>query len=366
MNNLVDRDFRVLIDEGMSSINNPTGIGLQAVNLYKHLKKYCICDLSDYRKLKAIPKGARKFSLDTLINFKAFFQEYDVIHYQNNYVPYVRGKSKKIVTVHDLGVFFFPDTVPFVYVKYNQHSIKKAAERANGIITPSKTIKDEFLKMFQEIDSSKIFTCSDGIRDIFWNEIMNGEQTGEKFNIQPYSYFFFLGSLSRRKNLKFLLESFTKAKTKKIIDEKTLLVLGGQQWWRAGDFKHLLREEYGIRTLGYLKDEDIVWLYKNSKAFIFPSVYEGFGMPIIEAMSQKAPIIISNIPTSLELNEKHNRQMLSFKLGDEDSLIERLVWLDKNHDSFRSKLNYGDISVYNYDNVAKQHLDIYKMVMKRD
>lgn len=69
------------------------------------------------------------------------------------------------------------------------------------------------------------------------------------------------------------------------------MVLGGQKWWGASDFKHLLRDELGIRTLGYLTDEDIVTLYTYSKSFVFPSLYEGFGMPIIEAMSQKLRLL---------------------------------------------------------------------------
>jgi len=61
-----------------------------------------------------------------------------------------------------------------------------------------------------------------------------------------------------------------------------------------GDFKHLLRDDLGIKTLGYLNDDDIVTFYKYSKSFVFPSLYEGFGMPIIEAMSQ-IPRLLSQI-----------------------------------------------------------------------
>lgn len=58
--------------------------------------------------MKILPKGIRKFSLDALVNILALFQKYDIVHYQDNFVPFLKGKSKKIVTVHDLGVFCFP------------------------------------------------------------------------------------------------------------------------------------------------------------------------------------------------------------------------------------------------------------------
>lgn len=137
-----------------------------------------------------------------------------------------------------------------------------------------------------------------------------------------------------------------------------------KKWWGVADFKHLLRNDLGIKTLGYLTDEDIVTLYKYSKSFVFPSVYEGFGMPIIEAMSQNAPIIFSNIPTSKELNERHNNQMFGFELDDKESLIEKFAELDKNHSTIRTSLNYGDISIYNFDNIAKDHLKIYSKVLE--
>lgn len=354
----------VLIDEGRSSVGKPTGIGLQAINLHKHLKKYCNCKISDYEAMKILPKGIRKFSLDALINILALFRKYDIVHYQDNFVPFLRGKSKKIVTIHDLGVFLFPKTVPFIYVRYHQHSIRKVSQRADCIITPSEAIRKEFLEMFSNTSPSKVVCCNDGIRDIFWNYAGSEKTLLEKFKIQPYTYFFFLGSLSRRKNLKFTLESFIEAKSKNQIDKNTMMLLGGQKWWGAADFKHLLRDDLGIKTLGYLTDEDIVTLYKYSKSFVFPSIYEGFGMPIIEAMSQNTPIIISNIPTSKELNSKHNNQMFCFELNDKKSLIEKLVELDKNHFSVRENLNYGDISMYNFDNIAKEHFKIYCKVLE--
>ena len=356
--------INVLIDEGRSAVGKPTGIGLQAINLHKHLKKYCNCKISNYEALKILPKGIRKFSMDALRNILALFQKYDIVHYQDNYATLFSGKSKKIVTVHDLGVFLFPETVPFIYVKYNQHSIKKVAQRADCIITPTEAIRREFLEMFPSTNPAKIVCINDGIRDVFWNYEGSKKVLIDKFKIQPYTYFFFLGSLSRRKNLKFTLESFIEAKSKNQIDKNTLMVLGGQKWWGAGDFKHLLRDDLGIKTLGYLNDDDIVTFYKYSKSFVFPSLYEGFGMPIIEAMSQNTPIIISNIPTSNELNSKHNNQMFCFELDDKASLIEKFVELDKNHSLIRENLNYGDISIYNFDNVAKEHFKIYCKVLE--
>ncbi|MGK9477432.1 glycosyltransferase family 4 protein [Melioribacter sp. OK-6-Me] len=311
--------------------------------------------------MKYFPKGLRKFAIDALINILHPFRRFDIIHYQNYYVPLINSKSKKVVTIHDLGVFFYPETVPFIYVSYNRHAIKKALKRADGIITPSHSVKNEILNMFGSKLEEKLYVAYDGIRDLFLISNPSIQQLN-KYNLEPYSYYFFLGSLSKRKNMEFLLRSFIKAKKEKIIDKNTLLVLGGLKWWRSSEFVGLVTKENGILSLGYVNDEDIPALYKFSRGFIFPSIYEGFGMPIIEAMSQNVPIIISNIPTSIELNMRHNNQMLVFELKNESSFLEALHRIDVKNEEIRRNLNYGDLSLYNYQNIAKIHLNIYQQL----
>lgn len=349
------RELSILIDEGMSSYKNPTGIGLHALNLYKHLSKITNCSITNYSLMRFIPKGIRKFSIDIYINILHPYRKYDIVHYQNNYVPFTKGNNKKVVTIHDLGAFFYPETIPFIYVEYIKHSIKQAVKRADAIITPSNSVKDEILNMFS--NAKNVYVCYDGIREIFFEKT---DDSLHKYNLKPYSYFFFLGSLSKRKNLSFLLNAFLYAKKQNLIAKDTLLVLGGYKWWGASEFEKLINKNRDIITLGYIDEKDIPAIYKYSKAFIFPSIYEGFGMPIVEAMSQGVPIIISNISTSIELNNRHNNKMFVFELGNLDSLVEILKYLDKNYEKLRKEIDYGDLSIYNYDNIAKAHLKIYQ------
>ncbi len=353
--------LRILIDEGMSTYRYPTGIGYHALLLYKHLSRIADCSITDYSKMKYFPKGSRKFAIDALINTLHPFRRFDIIHFQNYYVPFINSRCKKVVTIHDLGVFLYPDTVPFIYISYNRHTIKKALKRADGVITPSNSVRNELLNMFGSRWEEKLYVAYDGIRDLFLTAKPSVQQL-KKYNLEPYSYYFFLGSLSKRKNTEFLLKAFIKAKKERIIDRTTLLVLGGYKWWGSSEFEKLINKENGILSLGYVDDYDIPALYKFSRGFIFPSIYEGFGMPIIEAMSQNVPIIISNIPTSIELNQRHNNQMKVFKLKIEDSFLSVLHTIDANNEEIRRNLNYGDLSLYNYENIAKEHLKIYKLL----
>ncbi|MCL5027587.1 MAG: glycosyltransferase family 4 protein [Bacteroidetes bacterium] len=351
--------MRVLIDEGLTYTSQSTGIGHHGHNIYLHLNSYCNCEITNYWYLKIIPRGLRKFAYVSFTNIHAFYKNYDIIHYQNYNTPYLSGKAKKVVTIHDLGVFRYPDTVPTIYIKYNQSLIKNSVTRADAIITPSEFTKEEILSYFPNADEQKIFSCESGLRDVFFKGEVFSDVI-EKNGIDKFNYFFFLGSISKRKNLEFLIKAFIKAKQKKAIGDNIQLILGGQNWWGAKNIIKLIDPKMKIITLGYLTDEDIMVLYRNSKAVIFPSIYEGFGSPIIEAMSQNAPLIISKIPTSISLNKRHNNQMFEFDLGNEEQLIEILSDFDKKSNSIKAKLNYGDISIYNFDSIAKKHFDVYK------
>lgn len=351
--------MKTLIDDGLSRIVKLTGIGNQAYHLFLSLEKVTDCKISNYDYLKRLPKYFRRLLYILHSNLLAKRNDYDVIHYQNYYVPFLKGKAKCVVTIHDLVTFKYPETMSSFYVKYNQLTIKKALLNADCIITPSQSIKDEILEMFSNVREKKVFVCEDGIREVFFKTDSKKEIL-ERLNVSPFSYFFFLGSLSPRKNLRFALEAFIEAKEKGDLKKETKLLLSGQFWWGSSDIKHLLREDLGVLALGYVDDEEIVELYKNCNAFIFPSVYEGFGMPLIEAMSQNIPIIISNIPTSIELNNNHNQQMFIFDLGNKEQLIAHLKNIEEAHETIRAKINYGDLSRYNFDNIAQKHLAIYK------
>jgi glycosyltransferase involved in cell wall biosynthesis len=355
--------LKVLIDDGLSSLTNITGVGQHGYNVYKNLHSFCDCDITNYWYLKGVPRGLRKFTYEALTNIHSLYRSYDLIHYQNHFIPHIQGKAKRVVTIHDLSVFRFPETVPTFYLKHNQANVVFAAKNADAIITPSEFTKTELISYFPWIDAGRVFSCESGLREIFFRKNIISNIL-EKNNLISGDYLFFLGSLTKRKNLEFLLTSFIKARQTNAINKNTQLVLAGQNWWGANDVEKLISPEFGILKTGYLNDEDIVVLYRNSKAVVFPSIYEGFGTPIIEAMSQNVPIIISNIPTSQTLNTRHNNQMMVFNINDEDGLIDILRYVDSDGEKIKASLNYGNISKYNYEIIAKNHYQVYKILLK--
>lgn len=354
--------MRVLINDGLSTLGQYTGIGQHTINLWKHLSKLTKCDLSDYSYLRGVPRVLRRLCYLVIVNGECALQRYDVVHYQNYYVPFARGKGKKIVTIQDVITFLHPELHPRAYVHYHRTVVRNAIKRADAVVVPMDTIRTQMLSVFPFLLPEKLFVIPNGLRDDFL-QTGASEDDVRKFAIEPYSYFLYVGVLSRRKNLHFLLEAFLSAKSKSAVNKETRLVLVGKRDFGYDEIKGLIQEQQGIVELGHLPDRSVVALYRFAKALVLPSLYEGFGMPIIEAMSQRVPIIVSNIPTSLEIHRLYNEQLFIFNLGDEQSLIELLSHVGRNFKTIRSRLQYGDLTRYSYDSVAREHLEVYRRIL---
>ncbi|HMD14494.1 MAG TPA: glycosyltransferase family 1 protein, partial [Bacteroidota bacterium] len=342
--------MNVLIDDGLSTLQQLGGIGYFSVSLWKHLKKYIDCDLTDYRYLKGLPRAVRRTIYLGLANLESHRSRYQIIHYQNYYVPRFSGKAKRVTTVHDLAGLKSPESYPSWYNIYFRNTLRNAVKRSDAITLPSHAAAKELVSLFPNIDSSRVYVCHHGIRSIFFTSRPE-ESDVVSLKLKPFSYFLFIGTLEKRKNLKFLLSQFIAAQKDSRISRDTKLVLVGKLGIGYADFKDLVSDQNNIVHLGRLSDEYIVSLYKFCKALVFPSLYEGFGVPIPEAMSQNSPIVISDIPSSVEFNHRHNNQCFVFELGRQDTLIEMLAHIDRQYAQIIPRLNYGDLSMYSYDRV---------------
>ena len=355
--------MKVLIDEGLSTLQQLGGIGYQSVYLWKHLQKLIKCDITDYRLLRKLPRGIKRAAYFGLANIEPYLQKYDLIHYQNYYIPRLFGKTKGITTIHDLGGFKSPPVYPEWYNTYFRRVIRSAVHRSDRIIVPSHAVKQELMSLFPDVDESRAQVCYNGLRSVFFESQWNEEDLAS-MNLSPRSYFLCVGNLENRKHLPFLLSQFSAARRRSLIAADTKLVLVGKVGVGFENFRHLISDGDQIIQMGRLSDEQLVVLYKFCKAFVFPSLYEGFGIPIVEAMSQKVPILISNIAPSVELHHRHNNQCFVFELGSDESFTETLSHLDKHFAEITPKLHYGDLSIYSYDSIAREHLAVYRHTLQ--
>lgn len=222
-----------------------------------------------------------KLSMNQLFGTKA-----DINHFFNFVVP-PRVSGTVINTVHDLVYLNYPETMEKRnYRRLKQH-LKRSCYQADVIITVSETGKKELIEQMN-LPKEKIRVVYNGV------DLQRFRPVKERVLGLPEHYFLYVGTLEPRKNLLGLIEAYRIAKPK-IGDCK--LVLSGVRGWKYDSIFEKIKE-YGLEQdvffPGYMSAEDLVKLYSGAKAFVFPSFYEGFGIPPLEAMACGVPVITSN------------------------------------------------------------------------
>lgn len=297
-----------------------TGIGWYIYNLVKNLKEsnnneytgeifnfMSRKDLEDFSKInlnmkqnKIIPysiydKIKRKLPIkyNRLIGTKS-----DIYHFFNFTIP-KNIDGKVILTIYDTVFITAKDTIDF---KRPIEDYISSAKQADRIITVSESAKRDIIRNL-EVEASKIDVIYPGIDLEVYNKIYNEDEkrkVKKKYSL-PENYLLYLGTIEPRKNLVNVLKAFAKFKEK---DKKMKLVISGKLGWKSENIPELI-ENLGIKDdiifTGYVDENDKVLIYKLAQIFLFPSIYEGFGMPILEAMAAGIPVITSNCSSMPEV-----------------------------------------------------------------
>ena len=189
-------------------------------------------------------------------------------------------KTKLILTVHDLSFEFLPEC--FTLKQRLWHWFlrpKKQCHRADLILAPSENTADDIVSEYS-VDRTKVRVVGHGHKL---------QITNYKLQIKD-KYILYLGTLEPRKNVGVLIEAY-----KKLTNFKTYkLTIAGDRGWKSDKIMRLIKNTAGVEYVGYVDAAKKAELYQNASLFVFPSLYEGFGLPVLEAMSAGAPVITSN------------------------------------------------------------------------
>jgi len=258
--------------------------------------------LSGYKNVTIRQSGKIKYWRYKLIStflplpYKLFFHDNVDVTQFFNYIIYPGVKGKKVTIVHDMAYKYLPETVTLRTRFFLKMNMGRTIKRADIILAVSQFTKDEMLRSFK-IDPNKIKVIPCVINKDLFNPNYNSEQienAKEKYGIKE-PYFLYLGTLEPRKNIVKQIEAYALLKQKMVNAPK--FVLAGKKGWMYDEIfekvKQLKLEEDIIFT-GYIDNDDAPLLMKGSVAFIYVSLYEGFGMPPLEAMSCGVPVIVSN------------------------------------------------------------------------
>ena len=238
-----------------------------------------------------------------VLPLKAFRQKLDILHVPAFAIPLFRKVARRIVvTIHDLIGVVFPEHLSLPSRFYWSKWLPHINRNADLIIADSECTKGDIIR-YMRVDPKKIRVIPLATNEGFCFQ-KNEQEINSiclKYSIQR-PFVFFLGNVEPRKNLPRLIRAFTQLKLERKIEHH--LVIGGSRSWHypelAESYKKSGIMEY-IKFINYVEENDIFALYQASDLFVFPSLYEGFGLPILEAMASGVPVITSNISSMPEV-----------------------------------------------------------------
>lgn len=266
-------------------------------------------------------------------------------------MPIVHPKNTSI-TIHDVAFKRYPKSYSRLSRWYLNWGTKFAVKHAKNIIVPSETTKKDLIKYYKAA-SDKITIIPLGYKsDRSVDENFCASRL-KHYGIRQKKYFLFIGRIETKKNIRALLTAFNEVSKK---HSDIMLVLAGKPGVGGDEILKNLKNGRVVVT-GYITEADKQALLKNCLAFVFPSLFEGFGIPLLEAMDASVPIIASKIPTSYDIAK---RNALFFKPHDTNTLAHQMDLVIKD-ESLIKKLtahHAETLKQYSWKNCAKRTLDL--------
>lgn len=322
--------------------SNFTGIGRYTFELVKNLQKldqentYILFfndpEYEKFQETKNFKKrlvNAKHYSLKEQTKFlKALLKEkLDLVHFPHFNVPILYRKPY-IVTIHDLTLSFYPGkklTKKHHRVGYHL-TLENSLKTSKKIISVSENTKKDILTL-HKISEEKIATIYNGLNPEFKEQTNQTivKTTLEKYKIQK-PFLLYTGVWRSHKNLTNLIRAFKKLR--EIYNLDIELVITGKEDPHYPEVKQQafgLKLEQHVKFVGLVPEKDLVNLYSSAEIYCFPSLYEGFGLPPLEAMACKTPVAASNISSIPEICGKNN--LVLFNPANVDDIAEKIYTL---------------------------------------
>lgn len=383
----------ICIDGNEANVNQPVGVSVYTLNLLHEFKRYSSDEVrfctylrhhpqlhmpreSKYFRYRVVwgPIGWNRFFLplqlriDYLVQrirhifdmrtiwFHSFFAP---AHYAPPWLP---PGCKLVVTIHDLAFHFFPDE----FLKKDLYKLRRwtaeALHKAQHIIAVSQHTKNDIIKQYH-IPESRIVMIPNGFR--FQKPVQTHETYAPghfivgktDYPLKSREYVLFVSTLQPRKNIKTLLYAF--ALFHKEQPDQHLVIVGKKGWMYEEIFQtvHKLQIDNVVHFTGYISEIDKMRLYSHALCYVLPSLYEGFGFPLLEAFAASCPVLCSN---NSSLPEVGGDAPLYFKPDSVQELLDRLRLVEKDFklSSNMVDLGHARLREYSWEKCGQQTLEV--------
>lgn len=368
----------IAIDGNEANIRKRVGIGQfayellsqfaslkpQGITFHIYLKRPPLSDMPrQHEGLRYVVFGPKPLWTQLALPFHLYFKgpKPDVFFSPSHYAPRF-SPVPTVVSVMDLSYLFFPELFNRSDLKQLKSWTAYSVRNAKKIITISDSSKDDIIKAYS-VPDKRVAVVYPGIKPSvsLTPHIYSMQELKAKYHLEN-PFILFVGTLQPRKNIARLIEAFSRLPADVLA--KTDLVIVGKKGWQYEDIL-AAPEKYGVtkrvKFLNFVSDDDLAELYKQAKCYVLPSLYEGFGLPILEAMKNDCPVITSNVSSlpeaggdaALYVNPTDVQEISSTmaKLLTDSSLRQKLIEKGRQH-----------IKKFSWEKTAKETLALLQEV----
>lgn len=362
--------MKKIIVDGLSSFGSLSGIGRYTHEISAYLDK-CKIFTVDYfygyiahkmvrqedqpniayiRKFLIKNRFFKSAARSFIHHFSKIFSPVYDLYWQPNFIPTKGIKAKKVViTVHDFSWEHYPEFHPKERIEYFKKNFYQSLKQCDHIITGSYFTKNEITER-TKFPSEKISVIYHGIdHSLFYAREV--KKTEQKFILA-------VGSIEPRKNLKNLLLAY--ASLPLHVKENYHLILVGATGWNNEEIIMLIQEQYPfVKYSGYVDNEKLAQLYNDATLFVYPSFYEGFGIPPLEAMACGTPVLSSDTSSLPEICGDAAYYINPLDILAISTSIDMLLCNELLREELRLK-GLERVKAFSWNKSAKEHLDLFK------
>lgn len=290
---------------------------------------------------------------------EAFVGKVDLYHATDFVLPPTLSRTRTLLTVHDLSFVRVPESASPSLKKYLDYVVPLSAQKADHILADSQATKDDLIDIYGLADQ-KISVLLSGVNKSFSRveDRVCLLTTRKKYTIGDEPYIFTVGTVQPRKNYARLIEALSQLRSKG--HNLQVVIAGGKGWLEDPIYEAMNRTQMQdhVHFIGFADESDLPSLYSGAICFAFPSLYEGFGLPILEAMSCGTPVVTSNISSLPEVAGDAALTINPYDVGELTHALEKIISDSALRDTLIKK-GYERVQQFTWESSAQQLINIY-------
>lgn len=339
--------------EGLSSMNVPLG-------------EFCLFgpETQSFSAFQNAPFNAKIYSVAEQFRYPGIVSQCGLWHSPHYNVPVLKGKTRLVTTVHDLIHWIFrKDFFTPLQAFYAGFMLRRAVTGSHRIITVSNHTKEDLVRCF-DADPQKISVIHEGVSSQFraLHDPLKVQRVREKYGL-PETFFLYVGNLKPHKNVQWLLRVFREGRDNKKIGS-ALVIVGKKDKAYRPEFNELaaLQSGGGVYYLPSVDGEDLLSLYNAALALVHPSLYEGFGLTLLEAMACGLPVVACR---AASIPEIAGEAAYLIEPGESEALLEAMQKMEADSALRHALILKGHhrASLFSWRQMAQKTFEVYQQVL---